>query len=327
MAAQLALFPGLVPIVEQAQVQVAPEPPAELAAEPTPLSLRQMGLFDEQVRRLRVAVEAVAAGDLLRAISLLEQVSPDLDPGAPTLRRRVAEIHGALEHLGGASTSDRVAVHLELGRSMAAETEPWVSLGRMLVARAASELGPTESMVAARLLLEARHPLRARAVLLAAAGSPNAAALFALGDVELALGDRSAARRCYCDALLLDPFDPSFDCVADEEVCGLPYLAEFEVEVDGSPRAWAAPVGIVAGILPRPREPSSMLPMPAGATGDSLALLVRARQFVEALARAARPDAQRDRDALLEARRSMKRASAPLFRWYMARQAGSTPRR
>jgi hypothetical protein len=45
-----------------------------------------------------------------------------------------------------------------------------------------------------------------------------------------------------------------------------------------------------------------------------------AREFVDALVRAASPDVQKSRDGLLDTRRSMKRAAAPLFTWYLARQ-------
>lgn len=150
-------------------------------------------------------------------------------------------------------------------------------------------------------------------------GPRNAATLFALGDVELALGDRSAARQHYRDALLLDPYEDAFDSVADEEVRGLPSLAEFEVEVESEPRAWCGPVGIVAGILPRTLDLAGELPIPEGRAPDASSALVRARQFVDALLRAGSPDVQKDREVLVEARRAMKRASAPLFAWYMAR--------
>jgi hypothetical protein len=108
--------------------------------------------------------------------------------------------------------------------------------------------------------------------------------------------------------------------VADVEVHGLASFAEFDVEIDSDPRAWCGAVGIVAGILPRPLDPAGELPLPERRAGDASAALCRARQFVHALVRAGSPDVQKDREALLEARRAMKRASAPLFAWYMARQ-------
>jgi len=320
MAAQLALFPGT---VTTEGIEAAPGPPmVEVEPLAAPLSASQMGLFDAQVRRLRTALDAVAIGDLPAAASLFEGLAPEFDPSVPTMRRRVTEVQLAVEHVGTLPPAARVEAQLELGRSLATDIDPWTSLGRVLIARAAAELGPGDAVLAARLFMEARDPQRARSVLLAAAGPPNAATLFALGDVETALDDRPAARRHYRDALLLDPFDAAFDAVADEDVCGLPYVAEFEVEVEGDPQAWCAPVGIVAGILPRPREAIGELPMPADAPADRSEMLARAREFVDALVRTGAPDVQRDRDALLDARRCMKRASAALFAWYMARQVG-----
>jgi hypothetical protein len=220
----------------------------------------------------------------------------------------------------------RVAATVDLGRRLATESDPWGSLGRALLAQAATELGPGEALVAGRLLLEAREPERAKRVLLEPAAPSTAATLFALGDVEAALGDQPAARRRYVEALVRDPFDASFDQVADESVRGLPDLAELEAEVDGDPRAWCAPVGIVAGILPRPSASTSELPLPPHASAAQAAILGRARQFVDALRRAGLPDVHTSRDAVIEDRRRMKQASTPLFAWYMKRQVGAVPR-
>jgi hypothetical protein len=326
MAAQLALFPGMVGMepADTTETPVAPEPAAPAAPATAPVSRSQMGLFDAQVRRLRAAIDAVALADLPTAMSLLEGLTPGLQPDVPLMRQRVVELHVALERIGALAAAAQVEAHLALGRSLASEGAPWSSLGRTLVGRAAAGLGEAEGALAARLFMEAGELERARSALLATPGPPQAATLFTLGDVELAREDRAACRRHYRDALLLDPFDPAFEDVADEDVRGLPYLAEFEVEVDGEPRAWCAPVGIVAGILPRPREGTGQLPMPMHIPADRLATLTRAREFVDALVQAAAPELQKSRDALLETRRRMKRASPPLFAWYMARQVGAS---
>jgi|HubBroStandDraft_1064217.scaffolds.fasta_scaffold02579_8 tetratricopeptide (TPR) repeat protein len=317
MESQLALFPGTA-----LAVSVARAPAHIPEAEPMPLqgSAEQMGLFDAPLQRLRAALDAVALADLARALCLLEGIAPELHRLVPSTLRRVSELRQELERARAQPQSARVSTYLELGRSLSAEVEPWLSLGRALISRAAADLGPADGVLIGRLLLEARELVRARSVLLAVPGPAHAAALFALGDVESSLDDRSAARRYYRDALLLDPFDAAFDCVADEEVARLPYLAEFEVEVDGDPRAWCAPVGIVAGVLPRPREVAGELPMPSNVSQDRLSMLGRARQFVDGLVRAGWPDVRMSREALLETRRCLKRASAPLFMWYMARQ-------
>lgn len=271
-----------------------------------------------QTGKRRAALGAVALGDLACALSLLEGLT--FDPSIPSMLRRVVELHVEIERARTQPQDARVSRYVELGRSLAAEGDPWCSLGRVLLVRAAADFGP--SVHAGRLLLEAQELRQAKGVLMAIPGPPSAAALFALGDVESALDDRSAARRTYRDALLLDPFDPALDGVADEEVAALPTVAELEVEVGGDPRAWCAPVGIVAGVLPRPGELTGGLPTPNNASPDKLAVLVRARQFVDALVRAGSPEVQTSREALLETRRCMKRASGPVFAWYMARQVG-----
>jgi hypothetical protein len=293
----------------------APLPPPEAPA-------GQIGLFDAQVGRLRAALDAIARADLAVAVSLLGGVAPELDPRVPSLLHRGAELHRVLVRARGMPPRARSAAQLDLGRALATEAAPWSLLGRTLIARAAIDLAPTQGVLAGRLLLEAGEAEEAKSVLLGVPGRPGAEALFTLGDVEAVLGDRVASRRHYRDALLLDPFDGAFDRVADEDVRGLPSLAELEAEVEGDPRAWCAPVGIIAGVLARPREPLGDRPLPAGASADGA--LARARDFVDALVSVGSPHVPADRDAVIEARRRMKRASAPLFAWYMARQSGSS---
>lgn len=317
MGTQLALFAGIV----AAEPPVLIEPPSlEVPDTPSP---RQMGLFDEHARRLRAALDAVGRADLAPAVSLLRGLSPDFDPIVPELLRRAAEVQSELARLPGLPPNARAQVRLELGRALAADRDPWSRLGRALIGQAAAELGPTDGVHAGRLFLEAGDPGRARTALAAVPGPASAPALFALGDVESALADRAAARRHYLDALVLNPFDSLFEQIADAEVRELPYLAEYEVEVDGDPRAWCAPVGIVAGILPRPFETCRELPVPAGMSAESAVLLGKARDFVDGLVRVASADVQRSRDSVLESRRIMKSASASLFAWYMARQVGA----
>jgi tetratricopeptide (TPR) repeat protein len=268
---------------------------------------------------VKVGEGALALADLPRARRLLEGVPRELDSSVPVLSARVAELHDELAGLESRPPSARVSSYLDRGRQLVHEGEPWSRLGRALIARAAADVAGNDEILAGRLFLEATDLTRARSVLLGISGPRNAAAQFALGDVELALGDRSAARKHYRDALLLDPFDDAFDKVADVEVHGLPSFAEFEVEIDSEPRAWCGAVGIVAGILPRPLHLAGELPLPEHRARDASSALCRARQFVDALVRAASPDLQKDREATLESRRAMKRASAPLFAWYMAR--------
>jgi hypothetical protein len=278
-----------------------------------------MGLFDAQVRQLRDALEAFALADLPRARRLLEGVPSELDVSVPLLRVRVVELHDELAGLEPRPPAARASAYVERGRQLVREGDPWSRLGRTLITQAAAEVAGNDEILAGRLFLEANDPERAKSVLLGTRGPRDAATLFALGDVEVARGDRSAARQHYRDALLLDPFEDAFDRVADEEVRALPSLAEFEVEIDCEPRAWCGAVGIVAGILPRTLDLAGELPVPEGRAPAASSALVSARQFVDALVRASSRGVQRDREALLEARRAMKRACAPLFAWYMAR--------
>ena len=322
MGLQLALFPGSAPL----DASPAPEPGSLTDAvpacpSPSDAPTRQIGLFDAQARSLRAALDAIARADTAAAMSILGGVAPEFDPVVPQLLRRGGELHHVLERLRAMPLEDRVAAQLDLGRVLATEAAPWSVLGRTLIAHAASDVAPSEGVLARRLFLEAGRAELAKHTLLAIPGRASAPAPFALGDAEAALGDRVASRRHYRDALLLDPFDDSFDRVADEDVRALLPIAELEVEVGENPRAWCAPVGIVAGVLPRPGEPVGELPM--SGTACSNGELARARQFVDALVRIGSREVQANRDAVIEARRSMKRASAPLFAWYMARWAGS----
>ena len=266
--------------------------------------------------RFQLALFPGAPSDAAAASAPVLLGSPEVPELPPTQQMglfdaQVRRLRDALEAIALAD--------LSRARQLVHEREPWSRLGRALIARAAADVAGNDEILAGRLFLEAVDLERAKSVFLGISGPRNAATQFALGDVELALGDRPAARRHYRDALLLDPFDDAFDEVADVEVHGLASFAEFDVEIDSDPRAWCGAVGIVAGILPRPLDPAGELPLPERRAGDASAALCRARQFVHALVRAGSPDVQKDREALLEARRAMKRASAPLFAWYMAR--------
>jgi hypothetical protein len=136
---------------------------------------------------------------------------------------------------------------------------------------------------------------------------------------RLSTDNLTSARRHYRDALLIDPFDGAFENVLDDDVRSLADVAESDVEVEGEPHAWAAAVGIVAGVQALPSPSDFPLSEPNQSPGAALG---RARQFIEALVLTTAPQGRHDPSALIEARRTMKRASPALFAWYMARLAG-----
>ena len=288
----------------------------------------QLGLFDRRLARLRALREAIAAGELSAALRILEGLEDGPDEDLPALRTRVKALRAELGRALRSRGSARVMELAVVGRHLHGENEPWAALGRHVLRLAAEEADRTADDAidppAGRLWLEAGALHEARASLLAALGRRRRAELlFFLGDVETRLGETAAARRHYRDALLLDPFDSAFLTVLDDEVRELPELTEGEFEMEEEPRAWAAPVGVVTGLFVCPREPLQCLPESEGWSERAREALGRARRFLEALAQAASPEARRDPEALVEARRTMKRVCPALFARYLARIGGS----
>jgi hypothetical protein len=318
MMDQLFLFPNVAPLSAATEAMPGAAGPTAVE-EPDPA---QQGLFDARLAQLRAIHVAIAAGRLDDASGLLASVErgPDLDVAAT--RQRISRIVAELEQAEAKATEDRAGALATLARGLAADREPWSGLGRTLLRRAAHALEGQLDATAGRLYLESGELDRARDVLVATLSRTRSASLlFALGDVETRRCDRASARRCYRDALLLDPFDAAFEETLDDEVRRLVDIAETEVEVESEPRAWSAAVGMVMGILVPPTELPVDFSGPDGPVPVASEAFRRMRQFVRALSLTVQSRAAVDATAIVEARRTMKTASPALFTHYMARRA------
>jgi tetratricopeptide (TPR) repeat protein len=248
---QLSLFPA----AAERPGALAAELPSADEASPDPVvgGTSQMGLFDARVRELRAVRQAIASGALDEALSRLRSVGAgsDFDPSAA--RERVSRIAAEISEAGRSAGQESAALLAALGRRLGADGEPWSSLGRVLVLRAAAVVEDCPGSLAGRLYQEAGELDRARSVLVSAlARARSASLLFALGDVETLRGESTAARRWYRDALLLDPFDPTFESVLDGDVRSLPEWPRGTSRSRASrargPRRW----GSSPGSWPRP---------------------------------------------------------------------------
>jgi hypothetical protein len=217
-----------------------------------------------------------------------------------------------------------------LANELARAAEPRASLRWRLLARVAAEIrrqngdaGELDGRLAGEYLLDAGDLHDAHASLAAAfAATGQVGALFPLADATLLLGDGAAARRMYLQALLLDPFHPALRRVRDEEVLALPETVRNEIEIEDEPEAWAAPTGILLGVLPRgTAEEGAALPSPEMLSHARGEALTRARAFVDALATAGTAQGE----AAVDLRRTMKRLSPQLFGLYMDRWVRSRP--
>lgn len=215
---------------------------------------------------------------------------------------------------------------LALAGELADAPESQASLRRRLLVRAVAELtkeqgdaGTLEGRLAGEILIDAGALAEAEVSLVAAlAARREARALYRLADAIFLRGDTAAARRHYLEALLLDPFDAALLDVRDAEVSALPGVVRIDLEIDDEPAAWAAPAGIITGVLPWPAKGDAGAA--PGVNEDAMPperreALGRARGFVDALAaaRTARGD------AAITVRREMKRLSAAMFEVYMDR--------
>jgi len=326
MGQQLDLFTGH---VSSKAAAPAPEPPREepLLLPPEVLP-GQVGLFDFRSLALGRARAAVAEGRLDEACRELSALAARLPNDAAVLRERV-EVHALMEKLvriAGPRRKHRARALLALAGELAGAPEPRASLRRRLLVRAAAELtkeqgdaGMLEGRLAGEFLIDAGELAEAEVSLAAAlAVRREARALYRHADALFLRGDTAAARRRYREALLVDPFDAALLDVRDAEVRGLPGVVRIELEIDDEPEAWAAPAGIITGVLPWPARGDAAAAPGVGEDArppERREALGRARAFVEALAaaRTARGD------AAITVRREMKRLSAAMFEVYMDR--------
>ncbi|XXY49523.1 hypothetical protein WME91_00010 [Sorangium sp. So ce269] len=325
-----------------------------LTAEPVPLDgaaglspgdgapAGQLDLFARRTLRLSLAAEAIAAGELGEARRVLAELAA-LHPADAEIRRqseRVAALEQRLERARGSAAP--AAALLAIARGLEPASGAFASLHRVLLRRAAEALreaegddGRLEGQPPGYYLLATGDVVGAHASLLRAAEARRSArTLFLLADAATALGE-PAARRLYLEALLRDPFDAVLASARDEAVRGLPDVARYEIEIEEEPAAWSAPVGIVTGVLPPPvgialdEVGSGEAVAPGGAVVEQpwspgqAEALAQARRFVAALAAASSREARRSGEAVIEARRVMKRLAPALFAAYMVRGGGA----
>jgi tetratricopeptide (TPR) repeat protein len=319
---QLRLFPDVAPQADRPAdnaAAVADKPSDIQNGDPA-----QEGLFDARLARTRAVRQAIASGQLDEALDLLASLKAGSDFDVAAIGERVSKIRAELARASRAPQSESAMALAALARTMTSDNMPWSALARTLLVLAARAVEREPDARAGRLYMESGDLDRARSVLVSTLScSRTASLLFALGDAETKRADRASARRWYRDALLLDPFDAAFQEVLDEDVRALADLAEREVEQESEPRAWAAAVGMVVGVLVPPGDSPLEASEPEGMTSSAREALARMRQFVRALAFTAASHTAVDRNAVIEARRTMKHASPALFALYMARRTGS----
>ncbi|XXX81952.1 hypothetical protein WMF30_24645 [Sorangium sp. So ce134] len=333
---QLSLFEGRTLPAEPVPLDGAAGPPPGDGA-----PAGQLDLFAQRTLRLSRAAGAVAAGELGEARRMLAELAA-LHPADADIRRqseRVAALERRLARARGSAPP--AAALLEVARGLDLESGAFASLRRVLLGRVAEALraaegddGRLEGQPPGYYWLAAGDVAEAHASLLRAVEVRRSArALFLLGDAATSLGE-PAARRFYLEALLRDPFDAALASARDEAVRGLPDVARYELEIEDEPAAWAAPVGIVTGVLPPPVGIALDEVVSGGAAASGEAAerpwspgqeeaLSMARRFVAALAAASSREARRSGEAVIEARRAMKRLAPALFAAYMARGGGA----
>ncbi len=312
--------------------------PSSEPAQPRPLDFPdvlpgQVGLFEPRSLLLGRARAAVARGQLDEACGALDALLVRCPADAAIAREALETrtLHERLVRIEGPRVKQRARALLELANELERAPEPRASLRLRLLARIGAEIqarhgdgGELDGRLAGEYLLDGGDLASAQASFAAAfAAEQKARALFLLADATRLLGDVAAARRLYLHALLLDPFNPALRMVRDDDVRALPDVVRFEVEIEEEPEAWAAPAGVLQGVLPRPvPEELPALPPPAAALSPARRdTLTRARGFVEALAAAGGARGE----AVIELRRTMKRLSPALFAVYMDRVVRSRP--
>lgn len=334
---QLSLFEGRALPVEPVPVDgAAALSPGEDA------HAGQLDLFAQRTLRLSLASEAIAAGELREARRLFAELVA-IHPADADLRRqseRVAALERKLARARGSAAP--AAALLGIARGLEPASGVFASLHSVLLRRVAEALreaegddGRLEGQPPGYYWLATGDAAEARASLSSAAQVRRSArTLFLLADAATALGE-PAARRYYLEALLRDPFDAALASARDEAVRGLPDVARYELEIEEEPAAWSAPVGIVTGVLPPPvgialDEVGLAERVASGGAVDErpraagqAEALSRARRFVAALAEASSREARRSGEAVIEARRAMKRLAPALFAAYMTRGGGA----
>ena len=300
--------------------EVPPVPVATAQPEPRP----QLDLFGDRQLQLEHARRALAearAADACRELTRLRSYHPE-DPAIAAELDLARQLERRLDEIETAAAGERPRLLAALARS----APPRVRTS--LLRRAAGELGragPTallDDKPASVLLLAADDPDAAWvAADDAARHTPRARFLAYLADVEHRLDRRSRARELYRRALALDPYDLDWNELADDAVKELPDIAGAELELDDG-MAWAAPVGVVLGVLPVGDPPVSPVSPVSPTWGDHAAdrpppsALDQARRFLGALVRASRERGP----SMIDARREMRLLAPQLLAAYLERR-------
>jgi len=296
-----------------------PQPPLGLTVSPQSYPPGvveiQLDLFGDRHLQLEGARRALIEGraeEASRELAHLRIHYPG-DPGIAAELDVARTLEQQLTEIDAAPPARRPALLVAAARGTTA------GVRTLLLRRAAAALmrdAPTalvDGRPASALLLEAGDLHAARqAAEAAAAHSPRARFLACLADVELRLDARAGAREHYREALALDPHDVDWDQLADEEVRSLPDIARTELELDHGV-AWAAPVGVVLGVLP-PGEPP---PLPCDAPDPPPAsAIAQARRFLAALIKSMHEPGAR----AIDARREMRALAPQLLAAYLERR-------
>lgn len=277
----------------------------------------QLDLFSDRHLRLEDARRALAEGRLQDACRELFRLR-DCYPDDPAITAELDVTRSLMRQLGevdAMAPDERPRRLVNLARAAPASVRAW------LLRRAAVELheagGPAallDGKPVSVLWLEAGDTNTAWVTATEAIrDSARARFLAYLADVEHRLDHEGGARARYRDALVLDPYDVDWEEIADEDVKDLPVIARAEFELEDG-LAWAAPVGVVLGVLPvGDLPPASRDDIPD--RNPPLAL-ENAREFLRALIRAAR-----DRGVhVIDARRQMRRLAPQLLAAYLGNQ-------
>jgi hypothetical protein len=276
----------------------------------------QLDLFGDRHLQLEGARRALTEGRAAEASRELARLRIHY-PGDPGISAELDLAHTLAQQL---AEIDAAVPARRPGLLVAAARGATAGVRTLLLRRAAAELlrdAPTalvDGKPASALLLEAGDVHAARqAAEAAACHSPRARFLAYLADVEHRLDRPGSARERYREALALDPHDVDWDELADEDVRSLPDIARTELELDHG-IAWAAPVGVVLGVLP-PGEPPP-LPCDPPADRQPASALGQARRFLAALIRSMREPGAR----AIDARREMRALAPQLLAAYLERR-------
>ncbi|HRI68196.1 MAG TPA: hypothetical protein PK156_28395 [Polyangium sp.] len=291
----------------------------------------QLDLFNQRVVGLGQVSELLRCGELAeahRALKVLQSKLPR-DPIVAEHARIISDLrhrHGALMAL---SPKDRAPAMLRLAREFLNATGNIHEFAQALGRRATHEWCitcgddklldgrlPGEWFVSGGALEDAVHSFERAAVV-----RYDARLAFHWADALTAMGRTAEARCRYRDAFLRDPFHDAAQNLRDDVVRSLPEIARYEIGIEEEPLAWAAPVGMVVGVLPRPTDATLEYEgAECTCTSTQREALQRARKFAVLLMKISQSNARKDADLQIELRREMKNSCPELFQVLLRRR-------